>query len=148
YLNELRENCLEAYTGIVQGLKGDAEVPNPEVQLIQQHIQYMVHFVLTIANDPEITDSLIAACAGLLGDLCAAFGPGLLALVENEPIHVMLTKGKKSKNTKTRTLSGWAIKEIRKLRAPAGVVGVTAGLVNNVIGATASESWSVSRSVD
>ena len=31
YLNELRDGCLESYTGMVQGLKGDAETPSGKI---------------------------------------------------------------------------------------------------------------------
>lgn len=144
YLNELRENCLEAYTGIVQGLKGDKEVPNPDVLLIQGHVEFIVRYILMIAADPEITDTLIAACAGLIGDLCTAFGPAMSPVVDNELLNQLLHKGKRSKTSKTRTLSIWAIKEIRKLKsnAAAGIPtgAVPAGVVNNV-GAAATQSW-------
>ena len=31
YLNELRDGCLESYTGMVQGLKGDADAPSGKI---------------------------------------------------------------------------------------------------------------------
>lgn len=137
YLNELRENCIEAYTGIVQGLKGENDPPNPEINLIQIHVPYIVQFLISIASDPDITDALIAACSGLIGDLCTAFGAPMLALVDNETFNHLFNKGKKSKTHKTRQLAAWAYKEIRKLKAGANV-NAGPGLVTNSLGAAAA----------
>lgn len=49
-------------------------------------------------------------------DLCTAFGAGMLPLVDKEPIQGLLTKGRRSKATKAKTLATWATKEIRKLK--------------------------------
>lgn len=116
YINELRENCLEAYTGIVQGLKGDSDVPNPDVQLIQPHLPYMLTFIQNVAKESDLPDELIAACAGLIGDLLSAFGASVISYFDNEAIGQLLLKGKRSKQSKTRTLCVWAIKELRKLK--------------------------------
>ena len=68
YLNELRECCLEAYTGIVQGLKGeDKEAISPDVQQLLPHVPHMINFVTTIAQDREKSDGTISAAAGLIG---------------------------------------------------------------------------------
>ena len=68
YLNELRECCLEAYTGIVQGLKGeDKETIGTDVQLILPHVPHMINFITTIARDREKSDGTISAAAGLIG---------------------------------------------------------------------------------
>jgi importin subunit beta-1 len=49
-------------------------------------------------------------------DLCTAFGANMLALVDVEPVTELLTQGRRSKTGKTKSLSQWATKEIRKLK--------------------------------
>lgn len=118
YLNELREGILEGYQGIIQGLKGDGEVANPEVDLVRPYVQHIISFIEQVAQDEDHTDSSVAACAGLLGDLCTTFGASLLPVVEAHGVALaeLLTEGRRSKTGKTKTLANWATKEIKKLK--------------------------------
>ncbi|ESP02229.1 hypothetical protein LOTGIDRAFT_199879 [Lottia gigantea] len=121
YLNEVREGCLEAYTGIVQGLKGDGEQNNADVCLLLPHVPHMISFIEHIALDEDKSDGNIAACCGLIGDMCTAFGGQnfggqILPMVEKQSIQDLMTAGRRSKGHKTKTLANWATKEIRKLK--------------------------------
>ncbi|XP_033101755.1 importin subunit beta-1-like [Anneissia japonica] len=119
YLNELREGCLEAYTGIVQGLKGEENDEQSKARLdnVWPHVEHMVNFVEYIAKDEDHTDSNTACCAGLIGDLCSAFGPNMLQYLETkQDIHELLQEGRRSKTSKTKMLATWATKELRKLK--------------------------------
>lgn len=50
-------------------------------------------------------------------DLCTAFGKDVMKLVELRPlINELLTEGRRSKTSKTKTLATWATKELRKLK--------------------------------
>ncbi|XP_056870485.1 importin subunit beta-1 isoform X2 [Takifugu flavidus] len=120
YLNELREGCLEAYTGIIQGLKGDQENVNADVMLVQPRVEFILSFIHHIAEDEDHSDGVVANTAGLIGDLCAAFGKDVMKLVEGRPlINDLLTEGRRSKTSKTKTLATWATKELRKLKSQA-----------------------------
>lgn len=119
YLNELRESVLEAYTGIIQGLKGMDKKPSPDVQMMEPHISHIVQFVVSIAQEAEVPDGNIGIIAGLIGDLCMSFGPPFLPLIENDHIKNLLNDGKNSRITRTKTLSIWATKEINKLKSQA-----------------------------
>jgi len=116
YLNELRESCLDAYTGIVQGLKGSGATPNPEVIQLWGFVEKILEFVTTVAIDPEKSDSVVASSAGLIGDLCSVFNAQILPLVETEAIVSLLQAGRRSKANKTKTLATWATKEIRRIK--------------------------------
>lgn len=116
YLNELRESVLEAYTGIIQGLKGVEKTPHQDVFHLEPHLGHILMFIKRIADEGDNPDSMIASAAGFIGDLCSAFGPRLLPLVDNTTITQFLSEGKRSKSSRTKSLCNWALKEIKKLR--------------------------------
>lgn len=123
YLNELRESCLEAYTGIIQGLKGDdKEKINPDVNLVTAQIPFILTFIEAVSDDVDHSDGIVAACSGLIGDLCEAFGKTcgteLLQGIEGRmAIQNLLQEGRRSKTTKTKNLAIWGTKELRKLKS-------------------------------
>jgi importin subunit beta-1 len=67
WLNELREGVVEAYSGIIQGLKGDDTTPNPDVNIMEPHIPFIIQFIILIATDTTKNEENISACSGLVG---------------------------------------------------------------------------------
>lgn len=117
YLNELRDGVLEAYTGVVQGLKGDNPAPGtpaPDLALLEPHVPHIVELIKVIALDPEHSDHNIANCAGLVGDLMTAYEGKFYKIIDVEPIQQLLIQGRRSEEAKTKQVSTWATKELRK----------------------------------
>ena len=57
YQADLRESCLEAFTGIIQGLKGDDNNPHSsQVRKLEQHLDFIFQFLSTIAVDKVCCD--------------------------------------------------------------------------------------------
>uniref|UniRef100_A0A182TCK9 Importin subunit beta-1/Transportin-1-like TPR repeats domain-containing protein n=1 Tax=Anopheles maculatus TaxID=74869 RepID=A0A182TCK9_9DIPT len=116
YLNELRESVLEAYTGIVQGLKGSDKTPLEDVNALLPHVPFIISYIISIAKDSELSDGNIAIAVGLIGDMCGAFGPMMLQFVEDSSITELLNDGKNSRTARTKKLATWALKEIKRLK--------------------------------
>ncbi|VDP70054.1 unnamed protein product [Schistosoma mattheei] len=116
YLNSLRTSCLEAYTGIIQGLKGDGPQSTAALEFVAGHVSHILSFIQHIGADSITTEDLISASCGLIGDLVSAYGSSILSLVEVDGIASVLQRGRRAKASRTKNLAVWATKEIRKLK--------------------------------
>ncbi|KAI3986857.1 hypothetical protein MKX01_014558 [Papaver californicum] len=74
YGNQLRRGIFEAYSGILQGLKGS------KADLMLPHAGHLLQFIELVFNDKTRDESVSKAAVAVLGDLADTLGPNLKVL--------------------------------------------------------------------
>jgi len=77
YLNQLRTGVMEAYTGIIHGLKESGKL-----ELFKAHVSNLIQFVQTICNDHLTNEEVLKATLGVLGDVIFAFQQELVVYLQ------------------------------------------------------------------
>ncbi|KAK4538029.1 hypothetical protein CDCA_CDCA15G4054 [Cyanidium caldarium] len=72
WILDLRQNTLEAYTGVINGLKSDGKA----MLLVERgHVEWVVHFCERVQEEVMGDEDLLRSVAGVLGDIAQTFGP-------------------------------------------------------------------------
>lgn len=106
YVENLRENCCYAFSGIVQAMNGSAEA----LQLIQRNLQPMLQLIVQIANSqPQAPESLYSSACALAGDLLHSFGVEFLPVVDTAEfgIGTLINKCRRSRTNKAKSIAQW-----------------------------------------
>lgn len=77
YLNNLRTGVMEAYTGIIHGLKDAGKL-----ELFKAHVNNLIEFVQNICNDKCTNEEVLKATLGVLGDVIFAFQAELVVCLQ------------------------------------------------------------------
>eukprot|EP01114_Cavostelium_apophysatum_P022766 TRINITY_DN834_c0_g1_i1.p1 TRINITY_DN834_c0_g1~~TRINITY_DN834_c0_g1_i1.p1 ORF type:complete len:849 (-),score=280.63 TRINITY_DN834_c0_g1_i1:274-2820(-) len=109
YLNDLREAIFEAYTGIVQGLRGD----NVAEQNLLPYLNNMIQLCGVVAPDNNRPESVTRGALGLLGDIAHAMGNKVKVQMGQAFVKTLISDGLKGESTKEVAI--WARDVINKL---------------------------------
>jgi len=102
YLNSLREGILEAYTGIIQGLR------ESKAQLFLPYVNHCVSLIEHIWQYQNRTDSLSRAAVGVLGDISHALQGQVKSHLHRDSVRRILADAMASSNSNIRTVADWA----------------------------------------
>lgn len=103
YGNLLRESILEAYVGIVQGLR-DGNL----LHQFYQHVPSILQFLQDLSIDPNRDDYVLAKAVGLIGDLAQALGPQIKAQINQQFIAKLLSDAIGSSDKAMVETATWA----------------------------------------
>jgi importin subunit beta-1 len=80
YLGNLREAVLEAYTGIIHGLKDGGKL-----ELFKLHANTVLHFISTITDEPP-NETVWRAAIAVIGDLTQVFQQEMVGHLKGAPM--------------------------------------------------------------
>ncbi|VDL71774.1 unnamed protein product [Nippostrongylus brasiliensis] len=93
YVDKLRENCVTAYTGILQGMRPvgsdtDPEKKNQAKQSLSRFVQPMCEMIAKCCETQPVasSDALVATVAGLIGDLVVLYGTQITPTLSNDKV--------------------------------------------------------------
>ncbi|KAF5391964.1 hypothetical protein D9757_003286 [Collybiopsis confluens] len=109
YVSQLREGILEAYTGIVTGLKS-----TPKVELLVSHASSILELIQRSLSDDDRTESLVKLCYGLLGDLADSFPNGQIKQYLLQPWIAMELKTRQRISPETKKTLRWAREMVKQ----------------------------------
>ncbi|SCV73049.1 BQ2448_6974 [Microbotryum intermedium] len=111
YVTTLREALLEAYTGIVSGLKTGSKS-----DIILPYLNSIFAFVHLALSDPDRTETLLRSAIGLIGDIAEAFPEGQLReSLSSTWVAEMLKAGRtKLGGSETKKIAKWAKEMVRR----------------------------------
>lgn len=95
-------------------------------------IGYAIKLILDLKYLLLSTDALVLFTPTKLlflshfSDIVSSFGTQILPFIDVTPLQNVLQQGRRSKNSHTRTMAHWAIKEIKKLQNAAKAAGTEA----------------------
>ncbi|OAF67871.1 hypothetical protein A3Q56_04377 [Intoshia linei] len=115
--NEIREGCLEAFTGIMNCIKSASKNNIECVNEFQPYLHVIFKLIEDILKDDYRTDTSLKVSIGLIGDMCNGFGNVVYPYMQNESILDVLRKSKTSADKELKSVAVWASKEARKLKA-------------------------------
>ena len=151
YLCSVRESCMEAYTGVLQGLE-EADKASRELyrmrrvtvvvavhQIVQAHVPMIITLLVKLATEDSdvVPDSSIAVALGLIGDLLKTYGAhivshlgeckifiifGNMRIADTPATTRLVSRAKRSKQSKCRSLANYVQRMLREARKAAAPV--------------------------
>merc|ERR1712130_450448 len=103
YVNLLRESVLEAYTGIIQGLRD-----GNKLQLFLPYVPSIMQFLQQLSADANRDEYVLSKAVGLIGDLAQSMGAQIRTQIHQAFVEKLLRDALDSGVESMVEMANWA----------------------------------------